>query len=75
MNAENILANIDFLLKESRLDEAESYMKAALEEAKDADRTDIMLTLYNELAGFTVTAADFPKRLKAAAARRSFLKK
>lgn len=75
MNTNEILSHIDSLLKESRLNEAEKYMKATLSDAEKSDRPDIMLTLTMSLQAFTVTAAGLPKHLKAAAARRSFLKK
>lgn len=75
MNAENILAHIDSLLKESRLDEAESYMKAVLEEAREADRTDIMLTLYNELAGFYRDCGRFSEALESCRRSEELLEK
>ena len=52
MNVNEILQRIDELLHECRLDEAEEYMNACLEKAHGEGRTDIEITLYNELAGF-----------------------
>lgn len=64
MNVSDILSDIDALLKESRLDEAEKYMTDTLELARKQDRTDIMLTLLNELAGFYRDCGNFPRSLE-----------
>ena len=64
MNTNEILFHIDSLLKESRLDEAEKYMKATLSDAEKSDRPDIMLTLYNELAGFYRDCGRFAEALE-----------
>ena len=64
MNTNEILSHIDSLLKESRLDEAEKYMKATLSDAEKSDRPDIMLTLYNELAGFYRDCGRFAEALE-----------
>lgn len=64
MNTNEILSHIDSLLKESRLNEAEKYMKATLSDAEKSDRPDIMLTLYNELAGFYRDCGRFAEALE-----------
>ena len=64
MDTNEILSHIDSLLKESRLDEAEKYMKATLSDAEKSGRPDIMLTLYNELAGFYRDCGRFAEALE-----------
>lgn len=64
MNVDEILQKIDELLHECRLDEAEDYMNACLEQAKDEGRTDIEITIYNELAGFYRDCGKFEQSLE-----------
>ena len=63
MNVSEILQRIDELLHECRLDEAEEYMNACLERAQAEGRTDIEITLYNELAGFYRDCGKFSQSL------------
>ena len=64
MNVNEILQRIDELLHECRLDEAEEYMNACLEKAHGEGRTDIEITLYNELAGFYRDCGRFEQSLE-----------
>lgn len=64
MDAAEILSQIDLLLKESRLDEAEKYMMDTLETARKNSRPDIMLTLLGELAGFYRDCGSFSRSLE-----------
>lgn len=75
MNTNEILSHIDSLLKESRLDEAEKYMKATLSDAEKSDRPDIMLTLYNELAGFYRDCGRFAEALESCRCSEELLEK
>ncbi len=50
--SKDIRKDIDSLLSEYRLDEAEEYMKNALSEARETGDTQTELYLLNELAGF-----------------------
>ena len=75
MNTNEILSHIDSLLKESRLDEAEKYMKATLSDAEKSDRPDIMLTLYNELAGFYRDCGRFAEALESCRRSEELLEK
>ncbi len=63
MNASEILSDIDGLLKESRLDEAKKYMTDTLAAAQRENRSDIMLTVLGELAGFYRDCGDFASSL------------
>lgn len=63
MNVSEILQNIDDLLHECQLDEAEEYMNTCLEQAHTEGRTDIEITLYNELAGFYRDCGKFGQSL------------
>lgn len=64
MNVSEILEKIDELLHECRLDEAEGYMNTCLDKAHNEGRTDIEITLYNELAGFYRDCGNFEKSLE-----------
>ena len=75
MNTNEILSHIDSLLKESRLNEAEKYMKATLSDAEKSDRPDIMLTLYNELAGFYRDCGRFAEALESCRCSEELLEK
>ncbi|MCI7768325.1 MAG: DUF4125 family protein [Oscillospiraceae bacterium] len=63
MDVREILENIDRLLHQCRLDEAEAYMKSCLEQAHSEGRTDIEITVYNELAGFYRDCGNFDNSL------------
>ena len=75
MDTNEILSHIDSLLKESRLDEAEKYMKATLSDAEKSGRPDIMLTLYNELAGFYRDCGRFAEALESCRRSEELLEK
>lgn len=75
MDTNEILSHIDSLLKESRLDEAEKYMKATLADAEKSCRPDIMLTLYNELAGFYRDCGRFAEALESCRRSEELLEK
>lgn len=64
MNVGEILQRIDELLHQCRLDEAEEYMNACLEQAHGEGRTDIEITIYNELAGFYRDCGKFEQSLE-----------
>lgn len=64
MNVGEILQRIDELLHQCRLDEAEEYMNACLEQAHSEGRTDIEITIYNELAGFYRDCGKFEQSLE-----------
>ena len=63
MDVREILDKIDELLHQCRLDEAEEYMNGCLEQAHSEGRTDIEITLYNELAGFYRDCGKFESSL------------
>ncbi|MBQ5333558.1 MAG: DUF4125 family protein [Oscillospiraceae bacterium] len=63
MDVREILEKIDELLHQCRLDEAEEYMNSCLETAHNEGRTDIEITLYNELAGFYRDCGKFESSL------------
>ena len=63
MQVQEILQQLDTLLKNSRLQEADVFLKEQIAVAEQAEDWETALTLYNEQIGFFRDCGRFPESL------------
>ena len=63
MDIQSVLAHLDWLFEEKRLDQVEPYLTGHLEEARQEGDAGAALTLLNELAGFYRSTSQTEKSL------------